>query len=106
MGLTINIYRSDYDSDLNVFKGKKGVTVINVDGPSEPTDRYPAALLSTNAFGNPILIPVDAPEGVVMDGGTFAGSCDNRWRKATGLYAAIPIHDRVESWDLYRRNLD
>ena len=63
-----------------------------------------AAELSRNPFGNPILVPVDQPGGAgPMMGGTYAATSDSRFGKATGVYGAIPIHDRFESWELYER---
>lgn len=100
MGLRVSIYRSDYDSDHNVFHGKTTVTVTNVAGPFEPTDEAPAALLHVNAFGNPIIIPEAVREDAVigpMMGGTYAATSDSRFGEATGVYAAVPIHDRYET---------
>lgn len=99
MGLHANIYRSDYDCELNYFYGKKSVTLINVDGPFEPTEDYPAAILKDGYTpGSKIIVPVDeVPDNVFqMMGGTYANSSDSRFSEATGTYNAIPIHDRRE----------
>ena len=103
MGLIVNIYRSDYDSTLNVFNGKSRICVTNMEGPFQPDEDMPEAELALNQLGNPIIRPVFAEpyEGVLMAGGTFANSSDSRFREAVGIYGAIPIHDRVESWALY-----
>ncbi len=102
MGLVANIYRSDYDSDLNAFYGKDKVTIVNVDGPAEPTEDAPAAVLSKNAFGNPILTPeppLRPNTAGPMFGGTYAASSDSRFKP--GFYGAVPIHDRYETWEQY-----
>lgn len=107
MGLRVEIYRSDYDSTLNVFHGKKAVTVIDIPGPFEPTEDAPAAALDRNPFGSPIIVPdgigSQGSFGVRGFGGTFAGSSDSRFHEAVGIYGAIPIHDRIESWGQYER---
>ena len=111
MGLILDIYRSDYDSELNVFRGKKSVTVVNIEGPFEPTEDRPASYLTGNAYGNPIIVPnswreLQDESGLVMFGGSYATTSDSRLREALGIhdfYGAIPVHDRVESWEEYRR---
>lgn len=109
MGLIVNIYRDEYDSHFNAFVGKSGVTVVNIPGPFEPTVERPAALLTTNALGSPIIVPayVDSQgtyrelkrEGVIgpMMGGTYAATSDSRFSEATKQYGAVAIHDRFES---------
>ena len=103
MGLIVYIYRSNYDSTLNAFHGKERICVTNIEGPFKPSEDCPEAELTTNALGNPIIRPVFAEpmDGVVMNGGTFASTSDSRFSEAVGIYGAIPIHDRVESWALY-----
>jgi hypothetical protein len=99
MGLIVSIYRSDYDCELNVFYGKKSVTVINAEGPFEPTEDRPAAIIKDGyTAGSKIIVPVDeVPDSVFqMMGGTYANSSDSRFKEATGTYNAIPIHDRRE----------
>lgn len=99
MGLHVSIYRSDYDCKLNVFYGKKGVTITNVEGPFKPSDEYPAAIIKDGyTAGSKIIVPVDeVPDNVFqMMGGTYANSSDSRFSEATGTYNAIPIHDRRE----------
>ena len=105
MGLIVNIYRSDYDCELNYFYGKKGVTITNVDGPFKASDEYPAAIIKDgHTAGSKIIVPADEySDGVQMSGGTFASSCDSRFSQAAGTYNAIPIHDRRETWSEYER---
>lgn len=105
MGLIVDIYRNDYDSEANAFHGKTSVTVVNIPGPFEPNPDRPAAKLSKNALGNPIIIPDgERPDGTSgpMMGGTFAHTSDSRFNEATGFYGAVAVHDRFESdwrWD-------
>ena|ERR1035437_308339 len=109
MGLTVSIFRDDYDSSLNVFHGYKELTIVNLDGPSEPRAGAPAALL---VDGNlPGILKVVAAEKVgdawlpvapsdqvgPMFGGTFAHNSDTRFASATKWCGAIAIHDRFES---------
>ena len=104
MGLIVSIYRDNYDSDLNAFRGFDKATVINVSGPFDPTPDAPAARLERNARGSAILVPEAQPgEGLTsyMFGGTYAATSDSRWREATGIYGAVPIHDRSETYELY-----
>lgn len=105
MGLMVEIYRSEYDTKLNVFYRKKGVTVINIEGPFEPSEDSPAAKLAKNSLGNWIIVPADDYDenklGPQMFGGTYGATSDSRFSRATKTYSAIPIHDRRETWELY-----
>ncbi len=102
MGLILDIYRGGYDSDLNSFYGKERVTVVNLDGPFAPTESAPAAYLTKNSLGDPIIVPAEDVKGTIgpMFGGTFAHTSDSRMR--VGFYGAVPIHDRYETPALYR----
>ncbi len=103
MGLNITIYRDSYDSKMNVFHGKKGICLTNVAGPFEPSEDYPAGKIIFRE-NSPYIIPVDDftdSQGVQMNGGTFGYTSDSRFSEATGLYSALPIHDRRESWAEY-----
>jgi hypothetical protein len=104
MGLRISIMRDDYDSSANVFHGRKHLTLVNVPGPSEPTDDAPAAVITSRA-GNKVITPEVGPVDCAgpMFGGTFGHSSDSRFSKAAGIYGALPIHDRYESWANYER---
>lgn len=104
MGLIVKLYRDSYRCDLNVFDKVEGVTVVNIEGPFKPNEKYPAAVLTTNALGDPIIAPEGpTPANCVpaMFGGTYAATSDGRFSKAVGLYGAIPVHDRVETWDQF-----
>lgn len=104
MGLVVNIYRSDYDSTLNAFHGKKRICLVNVPGPFSPSAEIPAARLEKRGKNCVIVPEAESPEGKTpyMCGGTFASSSDSRFSEATGMYAAVPIHDRCETWEQYR----
>ena len=112
MGMRAYVHRSDYDSNANRFHGLSAIVVVNVDGPFEPTTVQEAALVVTGPGGNKIVVPAvplrDGWEVVrqtrdcvgPMMGGTFAAASDSRWVKACGR-AALPIHDRYETWETY-----
>lgn len=37
-----------------------------------------------------------------MSGGAYAASCDSRFSEMTGgMYGAVPVHDRTETWEEY-----
>jgi len=106
MGLRVQIYRSaEYDSELNAFYGKRAVTVVNLEGPFEPSEDEPSAILASGPGGDPIIVPEGLPSGMVgpMFGGTFAASSDSRFRTGTGQRSALPIHDRFETVEQYER---
>lgn len=100
MGLRVDIYRDRYDSTLNAFHGYDTVTVTNIPGPFEPTDDAPAAVLTRNPLNAPIITPRDLPVNMAgpMFGGTYAASSDSRFGRAVGIYGALPVHDRFETW--------
>jgi len=104
MGLIVNIYRDQHDSELNAFHGYQSVVVLNVEGPFEPTEDIPAAMLEHNGLGDPIIVPFPGVRpGVIgpMYGGTIADTSDSRWREAVGGYHGLPIHDRYETVATY-----
>lgn len=110
MGLTVSVYR---DNGMNCTNGASAtydrLLVTNVDGPFNPTDDRPTYIISTNGFGNPILIPENQPKGMIgpMFGGNYAACCDSRFnakvREIAGhdFYGALPIHDRFETQENY-----
>lgn len=103
MGLIVSIYRSDYDSSMNVFHGTKGICLTNVAGPFEPSEDYPAGKIVFRGT-TPYIAPDDDftdSDGVQMNGGTFAYTSDSRFSEAIKMYGALPIHDRRESWAVY-----
>lgn len=107
MGLLVSVYRSTYDSDMNVFYGKKHITVMNIDGPFQPKDDAPGAYLQKRSTGGFYIVPADDYEsgvdGVQMNGGTFASTSDSRWTEHTEGVQAVPIFDRRETWAEYEQ---
>lgn len=74
--------------------------VVNVEGPFEPSDDIPAAIVKPSPTGRTWVIePVEKPEGMVgpMHGGNLADATDSRW-----TYGAVRIHDRFETEETYR----
>jgi len=111
VGLIVSIYRSDYDSTMNVFHGKSRITLVNVDGPFQPTENAPAAKLVAGYGNTAIIVPADETEfdGVQMMGGTFASTSDSRFQHAVAAldggvsHVAVAIHDRRETWAEYEQ---
>ena len=118
MGLTVSIYRNSlYSKCANggISERVSTLTITNVDGPFEPADHAPAALLVPgNLPGTVKVIPVEDDEKTAdthtpyMSGGTFVATSDSRWdaaiRKITGekMYTAIDavaLHDRKDTWE-------
>ena len=104
MGLTVNVYKNGYDCTLNGISSKcNELCLINVDGPFNPDDDKPAALLVPGNLPNTVkIIPANVNEDKtwVMDGGNFAYSSDARFNNAVekiaGYRGAVSIHDRIE----------
>lgn len=111
MGLIVSVYRSGkYDcTNGGISATVDKVCVVNIDGPFEPRHDMPAAILTTNQMGNPVLKPARqdfgcpwvVQPGWFMMGGNYAASSYSRFGealKAMGVdfYGAIPIHDRQE----------
>jgi hypothetical protein len=111
MGLTVSVYRSDMSDCTNNGISSKavGLCLVNVSGPFGPSDAYPAAILTTNGVGNPVIKPAvknDDDEWIVapgwwMNGGNLAATSDSRFGEAVskmspGFYGALYIHDRKE----------
>lgn len=105
MGLDVNVYRNNHgDCTINgISKDHDSLCLINVDGPFEPDDKCPAAVLVEHA-GHAVVRPASSltDKEWYMFGGNYAGCSDSRFRKAvekiTGhyFYGAVPIHDRNE----------
>lgn len=121
MGIVANIYRTkSFPGRGNFFESVDEVTVIGTSsdggktvaplrgGVFEPTPKAPAVVLVFRMMGGQRLvhaIPYDgeAGRGKVgpMAGGTFINTSDSRFSEATGLYAAISLHDRFETREVY-----
>lgn len=119
MGMIVNVLKNALGDCTNggISGSANYLCVVNVDGPFEPTEKYPAAILTTNQVGNPVIKPAEydkttyadgsaeinfsVKEGWFMMGGNFAYTSDSRFGKAlrkmgANFYGAIPIHDRQE----------
>ena len=112
MGMIVSVYRdgsSNYDCTISgMTNNKTGVSklcIINADGPFEPTNDAPAAMIEAGPFRSVRIVPT-APrwvgQGNRMFGGNFAYTSDSRFSAAvkeiTGVDCAGPvaIHDRYE----------
>lgn len=104
MGLIVTVYRNagGYDCTMNgASKRYDKFTVINAEGPFEPTDEAPAAILKPYV-GTVHLRPVECGEKWTMMGGNYAACSDSRFSQAVEkllghkFYGAVPIHDRIE----------
>ena len=106
MGMIASIYRNDSfsDSSNNGMSSRfTNVTVVNVEGPYEPTVGRPAVELvkgyvEGTCFIRPTYLGTERP----MMGGTYVSTSDSRFhrkvREITGgeFSGAVPFHDRVE----------
>lgn len=94
-GFTANIYRSQYDSYLNVLNGKNEVTIIDKELPAmnEPTDKAPAVrLVRRFIFGKDYIHAEPIKPGSYAFGGSFIFTSDSRFRDINNY--PIPLHDR------------
>lgn len=104
MGLRVSVYRrGNWDSTNGGVSGKvSDLTVINIDGPFEPTDDAPAVVLVEGALNTAKIVPVDAVGQWTMFGGNYAACSDSRFSDAVAgilghrFYGAVAIHDRIE----------
>jgi hypothetical protein len=94
---------------MNVFHDKRQITLVNVEGPFEPSENAPAAKLVAGYGKTAIIVPADDEfDGVQMSGGTFASTSDSRFQRAVeklvGVsHVAVAIHDRRETWAQYQQ---
>lgn len=110
MGLRVDLYRAGYNSSNNLFNNVQAVTLINVDGPFDPEMKAPAAVLTTNSVGDPIvrpylpwfhvhgLDPAISEDSHFAMGGAYASTSDSRLGESlrgmnTHGYFAVPVHD-------------
>jgi hypothetical protein len=119
MGLIANIFKTTYDcSNGGVSSECSEVTIVNIEGPFEPTEDRPAVLLVENAGGTVKIVPAVevedaneyhgkwAPKLGSMMGGTYVATSDSRFTNAverllgSRFYGAVPFHDRYESPEL------
>ncbi len=104
-GLLCEIFRPSYGdcSAGGISSRFKSVTLMDADGPFEPTDDAPAVRLVRRKIypGEPEYVhaePVEpCPGGACrMAGGTFIYSCDSRFHEAVGHSYPVSLHDRHE----------
>lgn len=124
MGLHVEIYRDDTQggcsnhgvSDIQTRPHIKGLTIINIEAPFEPSKEYPAAsLIAEKHFQYPTVrvVPLELLEqnAWAMMGGSYVATSDSRFNEAierlTGhtFYGAVALHDRTESAS-YIRSMD
>jgi hypothetical protein len=111
MGLIANIYKNNGQDFSNggLSSRVNEVTVVNVDGPFEPTEDRPAVLLvEGNARGTVKVVPaLEGGDGWTawpgsMMGGCYVATSDARFTQAVedllgiSFYGAIALHDRYE----------
>lgn len=116
-GLNASIFRDEDKLYGGLFDHVSRITVLECPGGAihEATPNSPAAKFVVRMMGGKRLVhiiplltdeQVKQTKGKVgpMFGGTFAYSSDSRFSEATGLYAAIPIHDLWLTTDEYNRS--
>jgi hypothetical protein len=108
MGLLVEVYKWSLGDCTNggVSSKHNRLCITNMEGPFEPSDDAPAAMLmqhpsvKTHCY----IVPQELIDSGkwFMAGGNFAYSSDSRFWEAVnkitgvGLSAAISIHDRTE----------
>jgi hypothetical protein len=113
MGLIANIYRWSLPDCSNggLSSRVNEVTLVNVEGPFEPSEDRPAALLLNGHLrGTVRIVPAIEvapgryePDGHPAMGGAYVSTSDSRFTEAveklTGapFYGAVALHDRYES---------
>lgn len=127
MGLILSVYRpADSTTDCTnqgLTSRCNAITVVNADGPFNPTGERPAFMLVPGGLANTVrLVPAEnagTDEFLLwvpmaqntkeyagpMFGGNYAGTSDSRFGQAicsfTGQDFAngiVAVHDRLESW--------
>jgi len=105
MGLTVDIYSPSgrVGSCGGISRRVRQLTLMNVEGPWDPTPEAPAAnLVKRQRVGNIVAIPEDLEGQWTSHGGCFVYSCDSRFARAvedlSGYEFRFPValHDRVE----------
>lgn len=104
MGLLVSVYRNAEIGDCTnggLSAKHDALCVVNMEGPFEPSEKYPAFELVPSAVSGYHLEPVDKPEGMCgpMCGGNLASTSDSRFRAGGNRLDALRIHDRFESWE-------
>lgn len=105
MGLIAYIFKNKgrdcSNSGLSSFVDQ--VCLTNVEGPFEPSDDCPAALLLPGNLKGTVKVVPDGMGGrSVMFGGCYVATSDSRFSEAieaiigARFYGAVAFHDRVE----------
>lgn len=108
--LSVRVYRDGTDCTNNGVSSRyRDLLVlcpdgyINVDMDNPPENLV--QVVKRHLFGQDIyhIEPWVSPKGAGwMMGGNYAASCDSRFSKLVGgMYGAVAIHDRQESWEEY-----
>ena len=114
MGLRADIYRHGRGRFANggISDTLDAVTIVDIDGPSEPSDDAPAVRLVRRVIGGQAYVHAEPVEPVgegrigYMAGGTVIRSLDARFRRALVKLGhpaeAVSLHDRSETPEEYR----
>lgn len=103
MYLTANIYRSDYDCELNFFFGKKEVAFPTPEGIYTEAEvrrqgALPIKFVKRDIWHDGTIyihaVPLDTNKHT-MAGGTYIHSCDSRFSSISRY--PISLHDRIEN---------
>lgn len=107
MGIIAEIYRAplmDGCANGGISERVEAVTVVDIDGPFEPTPDRPAVRLVRRHYVGTDFVhaepvePVEAGRIGYMSGGSFIHSCDSRFSDAVGAVGRpISLHDRTET---------
>ncbi len=108
MGIIANVYRSSDGYDCTnggpSFYVNR-VCIVNVDGPFNPSDDAPAAMLMKHPAMNHVFLRFEEHVGKqAMMGGNFVHCSDSRFGEQVryllddykAFVGAVPIHDRIE----------
>ena len=116
LGLTAYIYRCGHDASNGGISRWDGPDCIVVFGTEKaPLEgyikrgeyAYPEVELRRNQFGDVYAVAPPTPlqqgsTGHPMMGGNYIATSDSRFSEATGIYGAVPLHDRYETLEQYR----
>lgn len=114
MGMIVSVFKNPLGDCTNggISSNVTRLCIVNIEGPFDPSDDMPAAILAPNQVGNPVIKPAfcamhkegqpwEVAQGWFMMGGNFAYTSDSRFNEAVtkycpNFYGAVPIHDRQE----------
>lgn len=106
MGLIVSVMRNADGRECTnggVSSKAAKLCVVNVEGPFDPSEKYPAVRLELSSANALRIVPVvEGAQPWFMMGGNYAATSDSRFNEACkrllghGFYGAVAIHDRVE----------